>query len=118
MALDDSDAMKMYVREVSAIPPLTKEEEARLFQEMKELGKRGEIAERQLLESRLHLVLPIADKYASRGISMLELIQEGNLGLMQALKECRNVQVDDFSAFATSHIEGAISAAIAKTRPQ
>ena len=109
---DDDDAVKVYVQELGTVQPLTKQEEARLFQEMQQLGERKELAERRLIESHLHQVLPIAERYKSSGLSMLDLIQEGNLGLMRAIKEFPTRHVDDFSGFATKCIEDAISSAV------
>src|SRR5881409_1034220 len=87
MALDDDDPVEVYRREVATVSPLTKEEEAHLFKEARQSGERGEVAKRRLIESHLHLVLPVAERHASGRLSMLELIQEGNLGLMRALEK-------------------------------
>jgi RNA polymerase primary sigma factor len=115
MNLDD-DPVKVYLRELGTAPTLTKEEEAQLFQESAQTGVQAEIAKRRLLESRLPLVLPIAERYASRGLSMLDLIQEGNLGLMRALENFPKSRLDDFSAYASSCIEDAISGAVARSQ--
>jgi RNA polymerase primary sigma factor len=117
MDLDnDDDPVKVYLRELATLPPLTKAEEARLFHESARTGEGAEIAKRRLLESTLPLVLPIAERYASRGLSMLDLIQEGNLGLMRALEDFPETRLDDFSAYAVSCIEDAISGAIARSQ--
>jgi DNA-directed RNA polymerase sigma subunit (sigma70/sigma32) len=116
MDLDNDDPVTVYLRELATPPPLTKEEEARLFLESAQTGELAEIAKRRLLESRLPLVLPIAERYASRGLSMLDLIQEGNLGLMRALENFPKSRLDDFSAYASSCIEDAISGAVARSQ--
>ncbi len=112
----DDDPVKVYLRELATAPPLTKEEEAQLFHESAQTGEQAEMAKRRLLESRLPLVLPIAERYASRGLSMLDLIQEGNLGLMRALENFPKSRLDDFSADASSCIEDAISGAVARSQ--
>ena len=114
MSLHD-DPVKMYEREVATVQPLTSEEEARLFVQAEQSGELGELAKRRLIESRLHLVIPIARQYISRGLSMLELIQEGNIGLMRAVDEFPKTEVADFSAFATVCIEKSISDAVASS---
>jgi DNA-directed RNA polymerase sigma subunit (sigma70/sigma32) len=116
MELDDDDPVTLYLRELATVPPLAKEEEAQLFRESAQTGQQAEIAKRRLLESRLPLVLPIAERYASRGLSRLDLIQEGNLGLMRALENFPETRLDDFSAYASSCIEEAISGAIARSQ--
>jgi DNA-directed RNA polymerase sigma subunit (sigma70/sigma32) len=57
-----------------------------LFQEARQSGDPGEAARRRLIESHLRLILPVAMRYAASGLSMLDLIQEGNLSLMRALE--------------------------------
>jgi DNA-directed RNA polymerase sigma subunit (sigma70/sigma32) len=63
MALDDDDPVEVYKREIAAVSPLTKDEEARLFQEARQSGEREKL--RKDLESHLHLVLPVAERHAS-----------------------------------------------------
>ncbi len=62
MDADENDAVNVYMQELASVPPLTKEEEAQMFQEMEQSGKRGDLAERRLIEGNLHLVLPIAER--------------------------------------------------------
>ncbi len=81
MAPRDDDPVEVY----PDVVPLTKEEAAHLFQEARKSGDPGEPAKRRLIESHVHLVLPVAERYASRGLSILDLIQEGNLGLMRGI---------------------------------
>lgn len=93
MESHNPDPVAMYMLELSSIVSLTKQEETILFQELREaIGTdRGEMIERRLIESRLPLVASIAQKHTASGIPMLELIQEGNLGLMlnEICKEVR-----------------------------
>jgi hypothetical protein len=77
---------------------LTNEEATFLFQKAGKPGELGEVAKRRLIESKLHLVLPIAEQHASTGLSMLDLIQEGNLGLMRAIDSFPETHLDNFSA--------------------
>ena len=116
MALEDDDPVEVYRREIATVSPLTKDEEACLFQEARQSGERGEVAKKRLIESHLHLVLPVAERHASGPLSMLELIQEGNLGLMRALDRYPEARLDNFVAYATSYIEGFISDAIARSK--
>ena len=113
--MDDNDPVKMYMREVAKVQPLTKEEETSLFQEVGKPGELGEVAKRRLIESKLHLVLSIAERHASGGFSMLDLIQEGNLGLMQAVDKFSETPLGEFSTCAADYIERAISEALARS---
>lgn len=65
MVLGDDDPVEVYKREVANVLPLTKEEAVHLFQEARQSGDPGEPAKRRLIESHLHLVLPVAERYAS-----------------------------------------------------
>ena len=116
MALEDDDPVEVYRQEIAAVLPLTEEEWDCLLQEARQSGERGEFAKKRLIESHLHLVLPVAERYASGPLSMLELIQEGNCGLMRALDKFPEARLDNFVAYATSYIEGFISDAIARSK--
>jgi len=113
---NQNDPVEMYKREVSNVEPLTSEEQAHLFQEASKPGKQGESAKMRLLESTLHLVLGIAGRHASSGPPMLDLIQEGNLGLMRALDNFKGSSLDDFSVHAATYIENSITEAIARSK--
>ena len=115
MAFDD-DPAEVYRREIASISPLTREQEAHLFHEARQSGEQGEVAKRRLIENYLHLVLAIAERYSSKGLSTLELIQEGNVGLFRALDNFPGTGVSDFSTFATPYIEGFISDAISRSK--
>ena len=116
MDVDQNDAVEMYRREVAKVESLTDEEQLRFFREASNPGEQGELAKRRILESTLHLVLPIAEQHTSSGLSMLDLIQEGNIGLMRALDIFRGDRLDDFSSFAAAYIENSISEAIARPK--
>src|SRR5260370_5158695 len=116
MTLDDDDPVEVYRREVANVLPLTEEEAAHMFQEARQSGDPGEPARRRLIESHLHLVLPVAQRYASSGFSMLDLIPEGNLGLMRAVQRYSGDDLDDFAAYAVSCIESFISEATSRLK--
>jgi RNA polymerase primary sigma factor len=86
---DPDDPVAVYVLEVSQAEPLTKMEETKLFRELGHSGdwdQQKENAERRLIESQLMLVVSIAQKHSASGVPMLDLIQEGNIGLMNAIR--------------------------------
>jgi DNA-directed RNA polymerase sigma subunit (sigma70/sigma32) len=114
MAVED-DPVEIYKRELATVTPLTEEDETRLFREATRPGEAGEIAKKRLIETKLHLVLPVVERYASYGLSMLDLIQEGNLGLMRAIDHPEDGS-GDFSNYATACIEDAISGALTRSQ--
>lgn len=105
-----SDPVRMYLREIGRVPLLTKEEEV-------ELAKRAEKGDREaadkLKTANLRLVVSIAKKYLGRGLSLLDLIQEGNIGLMKAVQKFDWRKGYKFSTYATWWIRQAITRAIA-----
>jgi len=116
MNLQDDDPLEIYVRELATIQPLTKDEESKLCQQLRNQDEQAELAARRLIESKLSLVVSVAERHSSSGIPMLDLIQEGNNGLMTALKAFSESPTDDFSGHAAACIEDAISKAIAESR--
>ena len=109
--------MSMYLREVANVPPLTKEEEKVLWQQAQTRDtNQVELAKRRLIESRLSMVVDIAERYMSSGVPMLELLQEGNIGLMAAVDTFLKKPDSDFSKHAHACIERAIGSAIAESR--
>jgi DNA-directed RNA polymerase sigma subunit (sigma70/sigma32) len=116
MSMNQNDQVEMYKREVANVEPLSTEEQAYFFREASKAGTHGENAKRRLLESTLHLVLGVAERHASSGLSTLDLIQEGNLGLMRALDDFEGNSLDDFSGFATAYIESSIRDATARSK--
>jgi len=118
MVKSDPDPVAMYLRELSTIEPLTKEEETSLFLELRgTIGtERREAIERRLIESQLPLVASIAKKHAASDIPMLELIQEGNLGLMSSVRSFAETPTGDFPAFAATCIEDAIAQSYRKSK--
>ncbi len=120
------DPVRMYLREIGRVPLLSAEEEVRLAQRMgrgrAELLKKpanqriiddGEEAQRRLTEANLRLVVSVAKKYIGRGMSLLDLIQEGNIGLIRAVEKFDYTKGFKFSTYATWWIRQAITRAIA-----
>ncbi len=108
--LIDDDSVRMYLREIGRIPLLTTEEEVKLA---KRIEKGDIVAKKKLAEANLRLVVSIAKKYIGRGLSLLDLIQEGNAGLMRAVEKFDYKKGYKFSTYATWWIRQAITRAIA-----
>ncbi len=104
------DPVRMYLKEIGAIPLLTPEAEAELARRMAE---NDESAKNELVEANLRLVVSIAKRYVGKGMFFLDLIQEGNLGLMKAAEKFDYAKGYKFSTYATWWIRQAISRAIA-----
>ena len=104
------DPVRMYLREIGRIPLLTFEEELELA---KKVLEGDEEAKQKLAESNLRLVVSIAKKYVGRGMLFLDLIQEGNMGLIKAVEKFDYKKGYKFSTYATWWIRQAITRAIA-----
>ncbi len=130
------DPVRMYLKEIGKVPLLTAEQEVTLAQrieaglhsaELLQDGHRsdeehasleavatdGELAKRQLTEANLRLVVSIAKRYVGRGMALLDLVQEGNLGLIRAVEKFDYTKGFKFSTYATWWIRQAITRAIA-----
>ncbi|MGH2508607.1 MAG: RNA polymerase sigma factor RpoD [Ktedonobacteraceae bacterium] len=122
------DPVRMYLREIGRVPLLSAEEEVRLAQRMERgraellkpptgrnyrIAEDGEEAQRRLTEANLRLVVSVAKKYIGRGMSLLDLIQEGNIGLIRAVEKFDYTKGYKFSTYATWWIRQAITRAIA-----
>tara|TARA_B110000438_G_scaffold300211_1_gene352071 strand:+ start:1977 stop:2942 length:966 start_codon:yes stop_codon:yes gene_type:complete len=137
---DEEDLVRLYLTDIGQYPLLTKEGEVRLAQqieagtegraemaakgdslaparkrELKRNIKRGQEAERTFVQSNLRLVVSIAKKYQASGLPLLDLIQEGNLGLMHAVEKFDWRKGFKFSTYATWWIRQAITRGIANT---
>ncbi|KAB8196111.1 RNA polymerase sigma factor RpoD [Nonomuraea phyllanthi] len=130
-----SDLVRIYLREIGRVPLLTAEEEVELaksieaglfaedklaagvsrlaFPEFRELVWQGTRAKQRLIEANLRLVVSIAKRYVGRGMLFLDLIQEGNLGLIRAVEKFDYTKGYKFSTYATWWIRQAITRAIA-----
>lgn len=104
------DPVRMYLKEIGNVPLLTTEQEVELAKRV-EAG--DEEAKKQLTEANLRLVVSIAKKYVGRGMPFLDLIQEGNMGLMKAVDKFDYTKGFKFSTYATWWIRQAITRAIA-----
>ncbi len=133
-----SDPVRMYLKEIGKVPLLTAEEEVdlakrieaglfasekvatttkkvgdKLRRELEAIERDGQIAKRKLIEANLRLVVSIAKRYMGRGMLFLDLIQEGNLGLIRAVEKFDYTKGYKFSTYATWWIRQAITRAIA-----
>jgi RNA polymerase primary sigma factor len=97
---DDVPAVQMYLRELMTAPHLTREQEIELAKRISGGGDDSEFAQDRLLEANLRLVVTIAKGYINRGRSLLDLIQEGNIGLMKAVKKFDYTRGFKFSTYA------------------
>ena len=107
------DPVRMYLKEIGKVPLLTAEEEVELAKKMAEGGEEGEEAKKRLCEANLRLVVSIAKRYVGRGMLFLDLIQEGNLGLIKAVDKFDYTKGYKFSTYATWWIRQAITRSIA-----
>ena len=131
------DPVRMYLKEIGKVSLLTADEEVRLAKRieagltagkkleeneiddstkkssLKAIIRDGEMASRELVEANLRLVVSIAKRYANRGMALLDLVQEGNLGLMRAVNRFDYTKGFKFSTYATWWIRQAITRAIA-----
>ncbi len=104
------DAIRLYLKDIKKLPLLTPEEEITLANRI----KRGDrLARQKMIQSNLRLVINIAKKYSHLGVSMLDLIEEGNLGLMKAVEKFNPKRGYRFSTYAAWWIRQCISRAIA-----
>lgn len=108
--IESTDPVRQYLREIGRVPLLSAEEEVELAKRYEKAEKR---AKDKLTESNLRLVVSIAKKYIGRGLSLLDLIQEGNQGLIRAVEKYDWRKGYKFSTYATWWIRQAITRAIA-----
>jgi len=132
-----SDPVRMYLKEIGRVPLLTAEEEvdlakrveaglfaseklttqvdipASLYRDLELIERDGQFAKKRLIEANLRLVVSIAKRYVGRGMLFLDLIQEGNLGLIRAVEKFDYTKGYKFSTYATWWIRQAITRAIA-----
>lgn len=104
------EPIKMYLREIGQIPLLSHDEE---LEYAKRALEGDDWAQKQLVEANLRLVVSIAKKHTNRGLKLLDLIQEGNIGLMKAVEKFEYTKGYKFSTYATWWIRQAITRAIA-----
>ena len=113
LIIDDvtlNDPVKLYLKEIGRVPLLTGDEEIELAQKIIDGDK---FAKKRLTEANLRLVVSIAKRYVGRGMHFLDLIQEGNVGLIKAVEKFDHTKGFKFSTYATWWIRQAITRAIA-----
>ncbi len=110
-SVTSDDSVKIYLQQIGKIPLLSPEQERELTRQIYET--QSEFAKNLLINANLRLVVSIAKKYIGRGLSFLDLIQEGNLGLMKAAGRFDYTKGYKFSTYATWWIQQSISRAIA-----
>lgn len=110
-SINTDDSVRIYLQQIGKIPLLTTEEELKIAQKIQE--EDSEIAKNMLVNANLRLVVSIAKKYIGRGLSFLDLIQEGNMGLMKAAERFDYTKGYKFSTYATWWVQQAITRAIA-----
>ena len=108
------DPVRMYLKEIGKIPLLTPEEELEVAKELVcDDEQKKEAARKRMSEANLRLVVSIAKRYVGRGMQLLDLVQEGNLGLMKAVEKFDYTKGYKFSTYATWWIRQSITRAIA-----
>ena len=108
-----NDPVKMYLKEIGRVPLLKADEEIEIAKRIEAGGPDAEDAKKELVSANLRLVVAIAKKYTGRGMLFLDLIQEGNIGLMKAVDKFDPTKGYKFSTYATWWIRQAITRAIA-----
>lgn len=110
-SINSDDSVRIYLQQIGKIPMLSPEEEADVARKV--IEEQDEFAKNLLINANLRLVVSIAKKYIGRGLSFLDLIQEGNLGLMKAAGRFDYTKGYRFSTYATWWIQQSITRAIA-----
>ena len=110
-SVNTDDSVKIYLQQIGKIPMLSGEEETKIAKQIKD--NNSEIAKSTLVNANLRLVVSIAKKYIGRGLSFLDLIQEGNIGLMKAAERFDYEKGYKFSTYATWWVQQSITRAIA-----
>lgn len=110
-SINTDDSVRIYLQQIGKIPLLSTEEELNVARQIQE--DHSEIAKNILVNANLRLVVSIAKKYIGRGLSFLDLIQEGNMGLMKAAERFDYSKGYKFSTYATWWVQQAITRAIA-----
>lgn len=108
------DPVAVYIREVGSVTPLSKNEETEVFRKLAGPGDwdaARESVARRLIESHLIQVVSIAQQHSASGVPILDLIQEGNIGLMNAVRSFAESPIGDFSDHASTCIDDAIKKA-------
>lgn len=110
-SINTDDSVRIYLQQIGKIPLLSSEEEYQIAKKIQE--EHCELSKKILVNANLRLVVSIAKKYIGRGLSFLDLIQEGNMGLMKAAERFDYAKGYKFSTYATWWVQQAITRAIA-----
>jgi RNA polymerase primary sigma factor len=113
------DPVAMYIREASKVAPLSKDEETKLFRELEgqsDWDEGQENVARRLIESQLALVVRIAKRHSASGVPMQEVIEQGNIGLINAVRSFAKTPTGEFSLHAATCIENAITKALSESK--
>lgn len=110
-SINTDDSVRIYLQQIGKIPLLSSAEEFKIAQKIQD--ENSELAKNMLVNANLRLVVSIAKKYIGRGLSFLDLIQEGNMGLMKAAERFDYSKGYKFSTYATWWVQQAITRAIA-----
>jgi RNA polymerase primary sigma factor len=116
--LSDDDPLKFYLSELATVQPLTSRERADLLKQIRSGNNQSGQAEKRLIEANLSMVVVIAERFHSQGCPMLDLIQAGNGGLLFAVESFTGESGDNFSVYAASCIESALSKAVSESKSQ
>ena len=108
------ESLKIYLKEIRTIPLLIAKEEIDLSRQIKKGGQQGELARKRMIRSNLRLVINIAKRYMYIGVPFLDLIEEGNLGLMKAVDKFNPKKGFRFSTYAAWWIKQSITRSISE----
>lgn len=107
------DPLGRYLFDVANVPPLSREEEIRCVQHLRAHDPQAESSGERLFEANLHSVVSIAERYRNHRLYLLDLIQHGNNGLLEALRTFTDSSENSFATHAVPYVERAITEAIA-----
>ncbi len=110
------EAVRVYLRKVNSVPRLSREQLAELLGQLRDLDTQAELANKRLVEAYLYLVVGTAERYSASGVAALDLLQEGNVGLLRAIRTFSG-KSDAFEVHATVCIERAVLELIEELRP-
>ena len=105
----DADPIQVYVTEVGRIPALDRSEEIACIEHARSGDEMAEASRTRLMEANLHLVVALAERYRNERVHILDLIQNGNEGLIRAAEDLADCPPDSFTAHATKRIERAFA---------
>jgi len=104
----EDDPVRVYLNEVGKVPPMTREQERECVLHIRANDEQADVAEKDLVEANLRLVVSIVQKLPSDRVHILDLIEEGNRALMASVRAFVDSDAENFSAFAAPYIERAI----------